>query len=179
MTSETDYAQNSKTSKILIVLVLLATCVYGNTFARDERNITEHEFYLLQHYKLIYTEEIFDFCVDKHGTTGTALGSCMIKQSKLKKMIFNVAHRQLGRRSLVQKVYDECADYYPVVGVARINQCVRTRLMLDTKLENDAIETIIYDNCESKWRKHGASAINNCAVHEANHYREKGRLQED
>ena len=102
----------------------------------------------------------------------------MRRQNKIKTGILNYAHDQLGRRSLAQGIYDDCTDYHPKNGVKRIRKCVKTRLMLDRKLEDDIIEKKIYQKCDFKWRKHGSSAINNCSVTEANYYREKGQLRD-
>jgi len=161
---------------ILLCISMLTTALYAAK--TDERINLENQYYLLKSYKLMYTEEIFDYCVEKNGTIVSAAGACMIRQNKIKNGILDYAHDQLGRRSLAQSIYDDCTDYHPKNGVRRIRECVRTRLMLDRKLEDDIIEEKIYQKCDFKWRKHGSSAINNCSVTEATHYREKGRLRD-
>jgi hypothetical protein len=144
----------------------------------QERDLTEHEFYLLEKYKLTYSKEIFDYCITKHGVYGHMAGNCMSKQDQLKNKILEYAHDRLGRRSLAQSIYDECLDYHPTRGVKRISKCVRTRLVLRSKLGDEAIEKKIYQKCDFKWRKHGASAIDNCSRMEANYYRDQGKLRD-
>jgi len=100
----------------------------------------------------------------------------MIEQNTIKNRILGVAHDQLGRRSLAQDIYDDCVDYHPINGVARISKCVMTRLVLNSKLENDSVEQEIYQKCDFKWRKHGFRAIDNCARTQANYYRDTGQL---
>ncbi len=102
----------------------------------------------------------------------------MSKQNKLKNNILEYAHDQLGRRSLAQGIYDECLDYYPTSGVKRISKCVKTRLVLRSKLGDETVEKKIYQKCDYKWRKHGLSAIDNCSRMEANYYRDKGTLRD-
>lgn len=102
----------------------------------------------------------------------------MIRQNKIKNRILDYAYDQLGSRSLAQSVYDDCTDYHPKNGVRRISECVKTRLMLDKKLGDDIIEKRIYQKCDLKWSKHGSSAINNCSITEATHYRDKGQLRD-
>jgi len=161
---------------ILLCISMLTTALYAAT--TDQRINLENQYYQLKSYKLMYTEEIFDYCVEKNGTIAPAAGACMIRQNKIKNEILDYAHDQLGRRSLAQSIYDDCTDYHPKNGVRRIRECVRTRLMLDRKLEDDIIEEKIYQKCDFKWRKHGSSAINNCSVTEATYYREKGQLRD-
>lgn len=160
---------------ILFCISMLTTTLYAAK--KDERINLEAQYYLLKSYKLTYTEEIFDYCVEKHGTIASAAGACMIRQNKIKNGILDYAHDQLGRRSLAQGIYDDCTDYHPKHGARRIRECVKTRLMLDKKLEDDIVEKKIYQKCDFKWRKHGSSAINNCSITEATHYSEKGQLR--
>ena len=159
-----------------LCISLLTTALYAAK--SDEQIILESEYYLLKSYKLIYTEEIFDYCLERNGYIASAAGGCMRRQKKLKDEILDYAQDQLGRRSLAQSTYDYCTDYHPGNGVRRIISCVKTRLMLTKKLEDDVIEQTIYQKCDFKWRKHGASAINNCSIVEATHYREKGQLRD-
>jgi len=161
---------------VLLCIPMLATALYAAK--TDERINWENQYYLLKSYKLTYTEEIFDYCVEKNGTIASAAGGCMIRQNKIKNRILGYAHDQLGRRSLAQSIYDDCTDYHPENGVARISKCVKTRLALDSKLKDDTTEKIIYQKCDFKWRKHGFGAINNCSISEAIYYREKGKLRE-
>lgn len=154
----------------------------------------EHEFRLLQHYKLLYAEEqkIFYYCVAKYRkdnnssqsapfgglAIGSKVGSCMRKQIKLKEKILDLAERQLGARSLAQGIYDECTYFYPRSGVARIGDCVKTWLKLDRILDDAVVAKVIYQNCDREWRKHGSDAIDNCSRTEATYYRDKGRLRD-
>jgi len=161
---------------ILLCISMLTTALFAAK--TDERINLENQYYLLKSYKLRYTEEIFDYCVEKNGPLVSAAGGCMIRQNKIKERILDYAHDQLGRRSLAQSIYDDCTDYHPKNGVKRISECVKTRLMLGEKLEDDIIEEKIYQKCDFKWRKHGSSAINNCAITEANYYRQKGKLRD-
>lgn len=160
----------------LLCIPMLTTALYAAK--TDERINWENQYYLLKSYKLTYTEEIFDYCVEKNGTIASAAGGCMIRQNKIKNRILDYAYDQLGSRSLAQSVYDDCTDYHPKNGVRRISECVKTRLMLDKKLGDDIIEKRIYQKCDLKWRKHGSSAINNCSITEATHYRDKGQLRD-
>jgi len=161
---------------ILLCISMLTTALYAAK--TDERINLENQYYLLKSYKVMYTEEIFDYCVEKNGTIAPAAGGCMIRQNKIKNRILDYAHDQLGRRSLAQSIYDDCTDYHPKNGVTRISKCVKTRLTLEGKLKDDTIEKIIYQKCDFKWRKHGSSAINNCSITEANYYGEKGKLRD-
>ncbi|MDC1288210.1 hypothetical protein N8198_10030 [Gammaproteobacteria bacterium] len=145
---------------------------------RNQQTNYENDYYLLQHYQLIYTREIFDFCVDRHGTSGHNMRSCMIHNDKLKKDILSDALDQLGRNSLAQRVYDDCVDYYPTNGVARISECVETRLDLADTLKDHAIEKVVYQKCDDKWRKHGFKAIDACSRSEARYYRKNGSLRD-
>ena len=177
---------------VLLCIPMLTTALQAAK-SDEPKNFELLQYYnnLLNHYKLIYTKEIFDYCIDKNGikvsyldigtrllAIGSRLGSCMRKQDKLKNRILNYAQDQLGRRSLAQAIYDDCIDYHPMNGVARISKCVRTRLALDSKLKDDTIETIIYQKCDFKWRKHGSGAIDNCSISEANYYRRYGQLRD-
>ena len=150
----------------------------------EEIQFYEQQYYELQHYKLKYPEEIFNYCVDKYGAVynyraaGPALGSCMIRQKKLKDSIIGNAIHELGSPPLAQEIYDECVDYYPTNSVARIGKCVQTRLVLRRKLQADSVEKEIYLKCDLKWRKHSSGAVDNCSRAQANYYRDKGQLKE-
>jgi len=157
-------------------ILMLSTVLYAAK--TDQQENYEHDYYLLQNYKLIYTAEIFEFCVDSYGTAGYKMRSCMIRNGNLKKKILSDALDQLGRQSLAQSIYDNCVDYYPMNGVGRISECVKTRLDLSDKLQDDRIEKIIYQKCDSKWHKHGFRAINNCSIAEARYYLDKGLLKD-
>ena len=161
---------------VFLILSMLTTVLYAAK--NDERINRESQYYLLKSYRLIYTEEIFDYCVKKNGTIAAAAGACMRRQDNIKNDILDYAHDQLGKRSLAQGIYDDCTDYYPESGASRISKCVKTRLMLEKKLQNDFIEKMIYQKCDSRWRKHSSGAINNCSTMQAKHYLEKGRLRD-
>jgi len=179
MTPETQFSQNSKISNVLVAITALTICISSNAATTNEQNLIEHEFYLLQHYKLICTEEIFDFCVEKHGTRGSKVGSCMARHNKLKNKILNDAHDQLGRRSLAQSIYDECLEYHPMKGVRPIGKCVYTRLYLHRELNDDSEERRVYQKCNLKWRKHGYAAVDTCARSEVNYYRRWGKYNDE
>jgi len=194
MVAGTRFFRNPNKLNVLVVISILTICISGNLAPTNASPLTEHEFYLLQHYKQVYAEEprIFDYCVGKYKeepksfqsdpfrqfAIGSKVGSCMRKQIKLKDKILDYAQNQLGRRSLAQGIYDECTDYYPKKGVARISKCIKTKLVLDSRLEDDIVEKKIYQKCDTKWRKHGSSAIDNCSRTEATYYREKGQLRD-
>lgn len=167
---------------LLLTMNLHSTVAFALT--PEEIEIYKRKFYELQYYKLKYTEEIFDYCVDKHGTIdkyealSPALGGCMVRQKKSKDRIIGDANRRLGSPSLAQGIYDECVNYYPKNGVARIGKCVQTRLVLRRKLKASSIEKEIYLKCDLKWRKHGSGAVDNCSRAQANYYQDKGRLEE-
>ena len=182
---------------VMLCILMLSTALYAakiGELTSDEYEYYLNEVRLLQHYKQVYAGEkmIFDYCVGKYTgapksfqsapfggfAIGSKLGGCMRKQIKLKDKILEYAQDQLGGRSLAQGIYDECTDYYPKNGVARISKCVKTKLVLDSKLEDDIVEKKIYQKCDSKWRKHRSSAINNCSITEANYYRDKGKLRD-
>jgi hypothetical protein len=164
--------------KFAITLYFLMLSTALDAANTDQQTNYENDYYLLQHYQLIYTKEIFEFCVDRHGTTGHNMRSCMIRNDKLKMDILSDALDQLGRNSLAQSIYDDCVDYHPMNGVARISECVETRLVLDDKLKDGAIEKVIYQKCDYKWRKHGFKAIDACSRSEARYYRKKGLLRD-
>ena len=178
MTSEAQFSRNLKTHNVLFVLAALIMSVSGSAATTDEQDFYKHQYYLLKRYKLIYTKEIFNFCVYRKRLVGSKLKRCLRENDKLKRRILNDAREQLGTQSLAQNIYDDCVDYYPLNGVGRIRKCVRTRLVLDDKLKDITIEEIIYQKCDFKWRKHGSGAIDNCSRSEANYYRRKGRLRD-
>ncbi len=178
MTPETQFSPNPKSLYVFVAMAFLMICVSGNAATTYPQTLNEHEFNLLQHYKFIYTEEVFDYCVNKHGLKGATFRSCLIRNDKLKQGILKDAQEQLGSQSLAQSIYDECSDYHPKSGVARISKCVKTRLVLDSKLGDDTIEKKIYQKCDFKWRKHGSGAIDNCSRIESSYYRDKGVLRD-
>lgn len=130
------------------------------------------------YYRQRYSYEIFIYCINRGDVLSIRVRRCMKDHEKLKNSILDEAQRQLGKRTLAQSVYGDCVDYYPRNGVARISACVRTWLMLMSKLENESVEKIIYQKCESKWRKHGFRAVHNCSLHEASYYLENGQLRD-
>lgn len=152
----------------IVVMATLIICAssYAATINAD----------LLRYYKKIYAEEIFEYCLDKHTRTRAALGTCMQKNEKLKTKILKNTQYKLGSQFLAERIYNECADYHPVKGVARIGDCVKTRLVLDDKLGFYLVEIEIYQKCNDKWGKYGAGAVDNCSRHEANYFREKGEF---
>jgi len=177
MLPEKHFSPNPAALYVLVSLVLLMICVPGKAWIYPQ-TLNEHEFYLLQYYKEIYSEEIFDYCIDRHGVKGPTLRRCLIRNDKLKQQILKLAQEQLGQQSLAQSIYDECLDYYPMEGVGRIDRCVNTRLELARKLEDEIIQKEIYKRCDSKWRKHGADAIDTCSRVGSTYFREKGVLRD-
>lgn len=137
----------------------------------------EHSYYVLESFRLRYSEDLFNYCVEEHGISNVTIGSCLLREQKLQKRILDEAQDELGRRSLAQAIYDVCRDYYPLFSVARIDDCIRTHLMLINRLEQSKVRQTIYDLCDVKWRKHSARAVNNCSILEANYYRNKGRFR--
>lgn len=178
MTSETQFSRNPNMLFVLVAISVLMICVSSKAATTYEQTLNEHEFYLLQHYKLIYTEEIFDYCIKKYGLKGPTLRRCLMQNDNLKQEILNDALEQLRSQSLAQSIYDQCFDYHPMEGVGRISQCVRTRLLLDSRVGDDAVEKEIYKTCDLKWRKHGALAIDNCSRSESSYYLDKGVLRD-
>ena len=163
--------------RIFILIALLSTAplsgVRGATAIQD-LEILEHDYYLLEHYRLSYSPDIFDYCVSKHGTVARAAGSCMAKQDRQKKRALKKALEQLGRHSLAQAVYDYCLDYYPVNSAVRVSKCVYTRLDLNLKLEDETVEKEIYHLCDVKWRDHGYGSVDNCSTAEARYFQRTG-----
>ena len=145
--------------------------------AIQQHDTYEHSYYVLESFRLRYSEDLFYYCVKEHGTSNVTIGSCLLREDKLQKQILTEAQDELGRRSLAQSLYDDCRDYYPLYSVARIDDCVRTHLMLIDRLEQSEVRKKIYDLCDAKWRKHGAGAVNNCSIVEANYFRSKGRYR--
>lgn len=184
MIPEAQFSQNLKTHNVLVALAALIMSVSGSAATTDEQALYIHQYILLEHYKLIYTEEIFDFCIEKSGTPrrlvmASKLGSCLRKNNKLKQRILNNAHEQLGRQSLAQSIYDECLDYHPMVGVRPIGKCVYTKLYLHRELNDDSEERRVYQKCNLKWRKHGYGAVDTCAKSEVNYYRRWGKYNDE
>jgi hypothetical protein len=130
------------------------------------------------YYRQRYSNEIFIYCIYRGDVLSIKVRRCMKAHEKLKNSILGEAQLQLGKRTLAQSVYNGCVDYYPKNGVARISACVRTWLMLRSKLEDESVEKIIYQKCDSKWRKHGFRAVHNCSLHEGSYYLENGQLRD-
>ena len=179
MTPETQFSQNLKTHNILVALAALIMSVSGSAATTDEQAFYKHQYYLLKQYKLIYAEEIFDFCVEKFGSVESKLGRCLRKNDKLKQRILNDAHEQLGRQSLAQSNYDECLDYHPMEGVRPIGECVYTKLYLHRELNDDSEERRVYQKCNLKWREHGYNAVDTCARGEVTYYRRWGKYNDE
>ncbi|MDJ0779596.1 MAG: hypothetical protein QNJ85_17135 [Gammaproteobacteria bacterium] len=172
--------------RIVLPCVLFVGALAGPAFAgahddnesdlQRERNRAKHEYYTLKHLKLVYSPEVFDYCVDRHRVVGRPLRSCMMKQEKIRTGILDRALRELGRKSLARSLYDDCLDYYPGESISRVGDCVDTRLILRERLNHDDAEVEIFALCDKKWRKHGASAIRNCAISAAGYYRDTGKI---
>ena len=179
MTPEAQFSQNLKTHNVLFVLAALIMSVSGSAATTDEQDFYKHQYYLLRHYDLIYTKEIFDFCVNKKGSVGSKLKRCLRENDKLKRRILNDAREQLGRQSLAQSDYDECLDYHPMEGVRPIGECVYTKLYLHRELNDDFEERRVYQKCNLKWREHGYNAVDTCARGEVTYYRRWGKYDDE
>lgn len=155
-------------------VAIIAIALFPESAVSGDRT----SYYELQRYKVQYTEEIFRYCLDSIGRNDPDLGWCMKRQQRIKDNILANALDELGRNSRAMAVYDDCVDYYPVSGVARIGACVDARLILHRKLDDDEAEQAIYQKCDEKWRKHGFRAVTNCSVHGANYYRDKGEFRD-
>lgn len=172
--------------RVVLPCVLLVGALAGAGFAgakdddeselERERNRAELEYYTLKHLKLIYSPEVFDYCVDRHRVVGRPMRSCMMRQEKIRTGILDRALEELGRKSLARSLYDDCLDYYPDESIRRVGDCVDTRLILRERLNHGDAEVEIFDRCDKKWRKHGASAIRNCAISAASYYRDTGQI---
>ena len=168
-----------------LIIALFGVTVYlsANAATTQEKRDREQDRYYemerkLEYYQRRYSREIFVYCINRGEVLSIKVRRCMKDHEKLKNSILAEAQLQLGKGSLAQSVYDDCVDYYPRNGVARISACVRTWLMLTSKLEDESVKKIIYQKCESKWRKHGFRAVHNCSLHERDYYLENGQLRD-
>ena len=170
---------------IVLLWVLLATSATpsGIIMASDPGEIDSldeirREYYLLQHLKLTYSKEVFEYCVDRHASTSSQLQRCMLRQEGIKTKLLDRALRELGRRSLAEALYYECLDYYYKQSINKTADCVDARLILRERLNQKNVEAEIYRRCNTKWYKHGTRAVRNCAIHGANYYRDKGEYRD-
>lgn len=157
---------------LIFAVSTLALAVEAPT--EKDLRILEHDYRVMESLRLTYSEEIFEYCVKKHGTVASAAAGCMMKQDRYRTEILEEALEQLGRQSLALALYDDCLDYYPMHSVARISQCVRTRLDLQDRLQDDFAERHIYQFCDVKWRKHGHLSVDNCSNAQARYYLRTG-----
>jgi len=167
--------------RVLIIAVIFTVSLQQLALgATTEQQLQQqqHDYYLLEYLRLTYSEEVFDYCVDKHGTAAGSASNCMIKQDKVRTKILDEALDQLGRHSLAQAVYDDCVDYYPRHSVERIRQCVLTRLDLRERLDDDLVEKTIYDFCDGKWRDHGYRSVGVCASAQARYFLRTGNYRD-
>ncbi len=162
---------------ILSILILALCCGVAAAESTRRDDGRRYDVEALRYYKTLYSSEIFEYCLNQHGNS-PVLPGCLERQQELKQRLFDRAQAQLGQRSPVQSIYDDCLDFYPDQGVARIRHCVDTRLLLRDKLNDAAAEREIYRRCDKKWRRHGAAPINTCSTHAANYYRDKGRFRD-
>lgn len=179
MIPDTKFSRNLKTHNVSIALAALIMSLSVFAATTDEQALYEHRYYLLQTYKLKYTEEIFDFCVEKYGPFEPGLGSCMRKNDKLKQRILTDAREQLGSQSLAQNIYDDCLDYHPMAGVKPVGECANTKLYLKRELNDDSEERRVYRKCNLKWREHGYDAVDTCARSEVIFYRRWGKYNDE
>ena len=161
---------------IIFAVSTLALAVEAPT--PEELRLLQHDYYLMEKLRLTYSDEIFDYCVKQHGSVAAAAAGCMSKQDKFKTSILEEAQDQLGTHSLAQEVYDDCLDYYPRHSVQRIRECVRTRLALTSRLQDDDVEKTIYRRCDVKWRDHGFRSVDNCCSAQARYFLQNGKLRE-
>lgn len=164
-----------------ILVVALAILPAAAALAQDDLKYpdpySQGYYERLDYYASMYPNEIYRFCVGRFRQKIRSIRSCLRNQQDARDAVFANAQRKLGTRSLVQAVYDDCLDHHPDYGVGRIGACVETRLMLRDKVQDDSIERIIYQKCESKWRHSGVAAIDVCCAHEGRYYRDNGRLR--
>jgi hypothetical protein len=179
MTPGTKFSQYLQTHNVLAPLAALVMSVSVCAATPSEQALYDFQYSMLRNYKLIYTEEIFDFCVDQYGPFGAGLGGCMRRNDDIKQRVLTDAIEQLGRQSLAQSVYDECLDYYPMDGVKPIGECMYTRLFLRRELNDDSEERRVYQKCNLKWREQGYDAVDTCARSEVTYYRRWGRFNEE
>jgi len=179
MTPGTQIFQNLKAHSVLLALAMSIVSVPGSAATTEEQALRDHQYYLLRNYKLIYPEEIFDYCLDEFGPWTPGLGGCLSKNDKLKRRILNDARDQLGIQSLAHSIYDECLDFYPLEGVKPVGECVYTRLYLRRELDDDTEEKRIYQKCNLKWRPHGYDAVDTCARSEVNFYKRWGKFDDE
>ncbi len=173
MTPETRFSRNPETRYYLVALAILIICVSG-TSATAHQLYYKHDHYSLLYYKNKYSTEIYTYCVKRFRPKESKLKKCMKLEQRSKRIILNVALKQLGNEGDAQRIYEQCMGYYPTLGVTRISRCVKTRLILESKLKFEVIEQEIYKRCDLKWRKHGAGAVDNCSRAGANTYLDKG-----
>ena len=168
-----------RTLQILCLFAALLMAPAADAATTSKRNIKFPDYQLLKAYRLKYSYEIYSYCIDRLGSHSAALGSCMLKQSKIKARLFADAQHKLGQRSIVQSIYNDCLNYYPAYGVGRIARCVHSRISMREILQDDRVEQEIYRRCDSKWRKHGFRAIDTCSLHRTKYFRDRGRFYEE
>jgi len=179
MTPAVKFSQHPKTRNVLVALAALIVCATGSAATTNEQALYDHQYTMLRNYKLLYPEEIFDYCVDRYGPFGAGLGGCMRRNDDIKQRVLTDAREQLGKQSLAQSIYAECLDYYPMVGVKPIGECAYTRLYLRRELNDDPEERRVYQKCNLKWRDHGYDAVDTCARSEVIYYRRWGRYNDE
>ncbi len=173
--------RKSANGKLIPAVILLlfspASAATDHEGAETLRHLKQ-EAESLVYLKQLYGSEIFDYCLKEHGANLYLVAGCTERQQVRKERLFQNGQARRGRRSLVQAIYDDCVDYYPDRGVARIGSCVDARLKLRDKLDNEPVEREIYDRCDKKWARHGPRAITACSIHAANYYRREGQLRD-
>jgi hypothetical protein len=70
MTPGTKFSQSLKTNDVLVALTALFMSVSVCAATPNEQALYDYQYSMLRNYKLICTEEIFDYCVDKFGPFG-------------------------------------------------------------------------------------------------------------
>ena len=126
----------------------------------------------------MYSQEVFDYCLKKHGVDPPQLQGCMLRQEGFRTDILERAHKQLGRRSLAEMLYYDCLDFYRGAPISKTVKCVETRLILRKRLNQPDAEAEIYRRCEVKWRKHSIRAVRNCSVSAASYFEDTGKYRD-
>lgn len=166
------------TAVCYLLIAMLGLTVYLSANAATTEDYYDEADRKRAYYLRRYSREIFIYCIYRGDVLSNKVKRCMKDHEKLKNRILYEAQIQLGKRALAQFIYNDCVDYYPENGVARISACVRTWLMLRSELGDEPIEKLIYRKCDSKWRKHGFRAVHNCSLREASYYLENGQLRD-
>ena len=167
----------SRFCRILIILIVLNACFSSYVAAADRKDPDNITYDRLKFLKQVYPDVIYRYCTGKHKVGLSALEECLHRQAKLADNALKRAQDQFGMRLLAQFIYDECLARNSAMGVGIIAACVDTRIMLNAKIGDLAIEKMIFQDCDAKWLRHGYRAVHNCCLHAGNHYRRFGEIK--